>query len=218
MCEWGLALAYGQNLNDALVMSLEPWFLDNEPLAYQAARRAQDLTFPSRAGGDVTSGRGGGDGGSTGEEAAEEGGGETPRGAVPASRRRDAALVSALAFKFVPTVEEYESHFVDGLPASLNQAYAEAMADAAVWSEEEGWPDHPIVLLLTADAWMNLSPWDCEFRLLDACTCHKTPRARARATFFVAHALRLWFPKTTGCPHRCNGISFAVLTVPRKEP
>ncbi|CAN0452960.1 unnamed protein product [Ectocarpus sp. 8 AP-2014] len=35
------------------------------------------------------------------------------------------------------------------------------MADAAARSEEEGWPDHPIVLLLAADAWMNISPWDC---------------------------------------------------------
>ena len=153
MCEWGLALAYGQNLNDALVMSLEPWFLDNEPLAYQAARRAQDLLFPPSKEGEPVSE----------EEAAErEGGGETPP-AASASRARDEALVSALTLKFVPTLEEYESHFVDGLPASLNQAYAEAMEDAAARSEEEGWPGHPLVLVLTADAWMNLSPWNCEF-------------------------------------------------------
>lgn len=155
MCEWGLALAYGQNLNDALVMSLEPWFLDNEPLAYQAAQRAQGLLFPSKEGVD-------------GDEEAAEGGGDTPPGAATANRARDEALVSALAFKFVPTLEEYGSHFVDGLPASLNQAYAEAMADAAVRSEEEEWPDHPLTLVVTADAWMNLSPWDCEFRLVDA--------------------------------------------------
>lgn len=164
MCEWGLALAYGQNLNDALVMSLEPWFLDNEPLAYQASRRALALLSPpSKEGGPV---------GEEEEAADGEGGGEAPPPAgtaatatatATASRARDEALVSALALKFVPTLEEYESHFVDGLPASLNQAYAEAMADAAARSEEEGWPDHPLILALTADAWMNLSPWDCEF-------------------------------------------------------
>eukprot|EP00752_Nemacystus_decipiens_P010350 g9220.t1 len=151
MCEWALALAYGQNLNDALVLSLEPWFLDNEPLAYQAVRRAQGLLFPSEDGGP--------------EEAAEgeDGGDDTPPAAAPATagrRARDEALVSALALKFVPTLEEYESHFVDGLPNSLNQAYAGAMADAAARSREEGWPDHTMVLVLAADAWMNISPWD----------------------------------------------------------
>ena len=133
MCEWGLALAYGQNLNDALVMSLEPWFLDNEPLAYEAVQRAEALLSPSRAKPGY------------------------------AGSKRDAALVSALALKYVATVEEYKSYFVDGLPDSLNHAYAEAMAEAAARSGEEGWPDHPITLLLAADAWMNISPWDCEF-------------------------------------------------------
>lgn len=190
MCEWGLALAYGQNLNDALVMSLEPWFLDNVPLAHQAVRRAQDLLVPSRAPGD-----GAGAGSSAAEEA--EGLGDTSPGTVTARRERDAALVSALALKFVPTVEEYRSHFVDGLPASLNRAYAEAMADAAVRSEEEGWPDHPLVLVLTADAWMNLSPWDCEFPL---CVMPKPlgesrrasavrPLTRGRETTVVAQTL-----------------------------
>lgn len=150
MCEWGLALAYGQNLNDALVLSLEPWFLDNEPLAFLATRRAQSLLFPLEEGGD---------GGANS-------GGETPPAASTARSARDEALVSALSLKYVPTVEEYKSHFVDGLPASLNRAYAEAMADAAVRSEEEGWPDQPLVLVLTADAWMNLSPWDCKFSFL----------------------------------------------------
>ncbi len=133
MCEWGLAVAYGQNLNDALVLSLEPWFLDNEPLAYEAVRRAQTLLSSQ----------------------------EKP---AYAGSERDAALVAALALKYVATVDEYESYFVDGLPASLNLAYAEAMAGAAVRSGEEGWPDHPMVLLLAADAWMNTSPWDCEFK------------------------------------------------------
>ncbi|CAM9607512.1 unnamed protein product [Ectocarpus sp. 8 AP-2014] len=184
MCEWGLALAYGQNLNDALVMSLEPWFLANEPLAFQAVQRAQALLLPAESEAERSSSREEG-----GEEEEEDAGAapsahgsgdeeEAPdsrrRGddsstrpsssssssSSTAMRRRDLALVSALSLKFVATLEEYESHFVDGLPASLNQAYAEAMADATARSEEEGWPDHPIVLLLAADAWMNISPWD----------------------------------------------------------
>lgn len=138
MAEWGLALAYGQNLNDALVMALEPRFLDNEPLAYEAVSRAQVLLSGNGSGGDGDVGDG------------------------PA-RARDNALVSALALRYVATVEEYKSHFVNGLPASLNLAYAEAMADAAVRSSEEGWPDHSMVLVLSADAWMNVSPWNCEF-------------------------------------------------------
>lgn len=134
MCEWGLGLAYSQNINDALVMALEPEFLSNEPLAYEAVSRAQALLAA--------------DGG------ADE---DSP------THARDTALVSAFSLKLVPTVKEYESHFVDGLPASLNLAYAEAMAEAASRSEEEGWPDRAMVLLLSADAWMNISPWDCEF-------------------------------------------------------
>ena len=128
MCEWGLAVAYGLNLNDALVMSLEAWFLDNESLAYEAFRRAQTPL-------------------SSQEKLAYAG------------SERDAALVSAVALKYVATVDEYKSFFVDGLPASLNPAYAEA----AVLSGEEGWPDHAMVLLLAANAWMNTAPWDCEF-------------------------------------------------------
>ncbi|CAB1113928.1 unnamed protein product [Ectocarpus sp. CCAP 1310/34] len=183
MCEWGLALAYGQNLNDALVMSLEPWFLANEPLAFQAVQRAKALLLSAES--EAERSRGGEEGGEEEEEEEEDagaatsahgsgdeedapdsrrGGGESSTRPSPSSstamRRRDLALVSALSLKFVATLEEYESHFVDGLPASLNQAYAEAMADAAARSEEEGWPDHPIVLLLAADAWMNISPWD----------------------------------------------------------
>lgn len=136
MCEWGLGLAYGQNINDALVMALEPEFLSNEPLAYEAVARAQAILAA---------------------EGAANAGGESPMHA------RDTALVSAFALKLVPTVKEYESHFVDGLPAALSLAYAEAMAEAASRSEEEDWPDRAMVLVLTADAWMNLSPWDCEF-------------------------------------------------------
>ena len=134
MCEWGLGLAYGQNINDALVMALEPEFLSNEPLAYEAVSRAQALLGADGASGD-----------------------DSPMHA------RDSALASAFSLKLVPTVKEYESHFVDGLPASLSLAYAEAMAEAASRSEEEGWPDRAMVLLLAADAWMNISPWDCEF-------------------------------------------------------
>lgn len=174
MCEWGLALAFGQNLNDALVMALEPWFLDNEPLAYQAVRRAQALLAEGGGGGDgetdsrttTTSSATGLPGGApdaAGSETVTASTASQPNAAVAAaaSRRRDEALVSALTLKFVPTAEEYESYFVDGLPASLNRAYAEAMDAAAARSSEEGWPDHPIVLLLAADAWMNLSPWNC---------------------------------------------------------
>lgn len=134
MCEWGLGLAYGQNINDALVMALEPEFLSNEPLAYEAVSRAQALLAA---------------GGGAGEDSP--------------THARDTALVSAFSLKLVPTVKEYEAHFVDGLPASLSLAYAEAMSEAASRSEEEGWPDRAMVLLLAADAWMNISPWDCEF-------------------------------------------------------
>lgn len=166
MCEWGLALAYGQNLNDALVMDLEPWFLDNEPLAYQAVQRAHALIFPGEGGGVTDDGVGSSVDSDIDVSAAAASSVEElppPAPSADALYQRDAALVSALALKYVKTVEEYESHFVDGLPASLNLAYAEAMADAAVRSREEGWPDHAIVLLLTADAWMNVSPWDCKF-------------------------------------------------------
>lgn len=170
MCEWGLALAYGQNLNDALVMDLEPWFLDNEPLAYQAIQRARALISPPEGGGSTSDGGGGSSGDndigtSTATSREKE---ESPPSAASADAlgRRDAALVSALALKYVETVEEYESHFVDGLPASLNQAYAKAMAEAAVRSRKEDWPDRAIVLLLAADAWMNISPWNCEFRVI----------------------------------------------------
>lgn len=141
MCEWGLGLAYGQNINDALVMALEPDFLSNEPLAYEAVARAQTL-LSAEGGGDVGDGHG--------ED-------------IP-THARDTTLVSALSLKLVPTVKEYESHFVGGLPASLSLAYAEAMAEAVTQSKEKGWPDHAMVLVLAADAWMNVSPWDCEFR------------------------------------------------------
>lgn len=186
MCEWGLSLAYGQNLNDALVLALEPWFLDNEPLAYDAVRRAKTLISAEEGGGDA--------------------GGGNP------SHDRDTALVSALARRYVSTVEEYKSHFEDGLPTSLNLAYAEAMADAAELSAEEGWPDHVMVLVLSADAWMNLSPWHCEFARLKCpqeitllcfafnsrgathCTnCTLTVR-------FVLHSYRLSLYRT---PYRC---------------
>lgn len=140
MCHWGLALAYGQNLNDALVMALEPEFLANEPLAYEAITRAQNL-ISAVSSGDSSSGDD-----------------STP------AQERDAALVSALGRKFVSTQEEYESYFVDGLPMLLNLGYAESMATAAARSKKEGWPDPAMVLVLSADAWMNLSPWDCEFQ------------------------------------------------------
>lgn len=146
MCEWGRAFALGQNFNDALVMALEPWFLDNEPLAYAAVSHAQELLDSAGTGSrDEYSSKG---------------------RSVSLTHTRDNALVSALALKFVATVEEYKSHFVDGLPTSLNLAYAEAMADAVVRSGEESWPDHTMVLLLSADAWMNVSPWDCKFFIL----------------------------------------------------
>lgn len=137
MCKWGLALAYGQNLNDALVMSLEPEFLAREPLAHEAVSEARSLL-----------------------EAAGAGDGD---GAAALRRERDRALVDALAQKFRPTLAEYELYFVDGLPTELNRAYAEAMGQAAARSEREGWPDHAMVLVLAADAWMNVSPWDCEW-------------------------------------------------------
>ncbi|CAM9742218.1 unnamed protein product, partial [Hapterophycus canaliculatus] len=162
MCEWGLALAYGQNLNDALVMALEPWFLDNEPLAYQAVRRAQALLAGGSAGGNGDDGSSSAAGSPDGAPGAVGPDDVQTLGTQPASAasRRDAALVAALALKFVPSVEEYASRFVEGLPASLNLDYAEAMDAAATLSSKEGWPDHAIVLLLAADAWMNLSPWD----------------------------------------------------------
>lgn len=37
------------------------------------------------------------------------------------------------------------------------------MAGVAVRSDEEAWPDHVMVLVMAADAWMNLFPWDCEY-------------------------------------------------------
>lgn len=136
MCEWGQAIAYSQNINDATVMELEPGFLANEPLAYEAVARAQKILADEGASGGSEDGP---------------------------MKARDVALVSALARKLVATVDEYKSHFVDGLPASLNTAYAKAMAEAAVRSSDEDWPDHPMVLVVAGDAWMNLSPWDCEF-------------------------------------------------------
>lgn len=140
MCEWGLALAYGQDLNDATVMLIEPAFVANEPRAYEAITRAQALLAAS-------------DGETTGNDA-------SPLDA------RDRALVHALSLRFVPTVEEFLSLFVDGLPLPLSRAYAEAMVDAVEMSseEEEAWPDRPMVLVLAADALMNLSPWDCEYK------------------------------------------------------
>lgn len=127
MCEWGLALAYGQNLNDALVMSLEPWFLANEPLAFQAVRRAQALLLSAESEAERSSG--GEEGGEEEEEDAgaatsahgsgdeeeapdsrRRGGESSTRPSSSSSsstamRRRDLALVSALSLKFVATLE-----------------------------------------------------------------------------------------------------------------
>lgn len=97
MCQWGLALADGQNINDALVMAFEPEFLKNEPLAYQAVSRAQALISI-------------------------EDGGEVDSDSNSPTHARDTALVSALAFRFIATVQEYKFLFVNGLPASLNLA------------------------------------------------------------------------------------------------
>lgn len=127
-------MAYGQNINDALVMTLEPEFLANQPLAFKAVTRAKTLLDEDAV--DCDSGC--------------------------EQRARDEALVNALLLKFRETKEEYVSCFEDGLPSTLNLAYAKAMDEAAARSDEEAWPDHPMVLVLAADAWMNTSPWDCK--------------------------------------------------------
>ncbi|CAM9842574.1 unnamed protein product, partial [Choristocarpus tenellus] len=129
MCFWGLALAYGQNLNDAVVMTLEPEFLANEPLAYDAITKAAKLINAT----------------------------DYP---ASLSKERDTALINAMTLRMSRTLEKYKSLFVDGLPKSLNQAYAEAMTTVAERAVAESWPATDIVRTLAADSLMGLSPWD----------------------------------------------------------
>ncbi|CAM9616256.1 unnamed protein product [Discosporangium mesarthrocarpum] len=142
MCYWGLAYALGQNLNDALVMALEPSFLANEPLAYEAINTAAKLASKWGEGGSTSTG----------------GGQQTPPSLL--RRARDTALIEALRLKFVPTEEEFASLFVDGLPRSLNQAYSAAMSLLVKRADLEGWPSRDMVRTFAADSLMNLSPWD----------------------------------------------------------
>jgi predicted Zn-dependent protease len=112
---------------------------------------------------------------------------------------REQALISALAKRYTddPKAER----------KALDQAYADAMAEAA-----QRFPDDPEIAVLYADALMNLSPWD--YWEADG----KTPKGQIGVAIQTAEKVLAHHPNHPGAIHLYIHLTEASTTPERAEP
>jgi tetratricopeptide (TPR) repeat protein len=121
------------------------------------------------------------------------------RAHAPHASAREQALINALAIRYSPDPKADR--------AALNQAYADAMADAA-----QRFPDDDEIAVLYVDAVMNLSPWDYWE------TDGKIPKGKIGEAVRSAEKVLARNPDHPGAIHLYIHLTEASATPERAEP